>query len=333
MSWYENSGQDDATVLFTQVGLHRNLEKYPFSSCLDAKGANEMITAVGGLLTNNGFHVLNFADISPANAVSYVESLEASTSFVRSNTPHALALNQPCNLSVMLCEEDHLIIQCIQPGLNTEGAYANVRKVEEIVDHSYPIAYDKDFGYLTQNPAMHGTGMQITAILFLPLLHAENEVESICRRIAPGLCLTPFYRENGLYALSTAMAVGQTEETMQKLVTDTVTQLKNTEAGLLSRLMSQGDRKEELIARVLRARALATGSYLLTEAEFLHLCADLRLGVCAGIIKDIPAQALTALLINCMPAHLYLGTQDPPKTERERDRLRAQTAARALTAG
>ena len=82
-------------------------------------------------------------------------------------------------------------------------------------------------------------------------------MESICRRIAPGLCLTPFYRENGLYALSTAMAVGQTEETMQKLVTDTVTQLKNTEAGLLSRLMSQGDRKEELIARVLRARALA----------------------------------------------------------------------------
>ncbi len=333
MAWYENSGPDGDIVLGTKVSLNRNTEQHLFPACLDAKGANELIESIGGLLENNGFRLLHFADISPANAVSYVESMEASASFVRLNTPHALAQNLPCNLSVMLCEEDHLVMQCLMPGLSFEGAYANVCKVEEIVDRAYPLAFDKRFGYLTQNPAMHGTGMRATAILSLPLLEAEHLLGDVSARIAPSLLLTPLYRTGSLYLLSNALTVGLTEEALLTHLRNTATELKGMENELLNRMIAESEGLEALSERVYRARSLLCGSYSLSETAFLRLSADLRLGIRAGIIKDIPFETVTALTIECMPAHLHLQAQDAPKDEKARNRLRAQTVTKALSVG
>ena len=117
MSWYNTIGKNNDTVLSSRVRFARNLEGYPFDSRLDNEKANEIISRVGGLLEKNGFEKIDFNSLSRNEVGSYCEKHYVSHEFANKKTPHALMLNEACGLAVMLCEEDHMRIQCILSGL------------------------------------------------------------------------------------------------------------------------------------------------------------------------------------------------------------------------
>ena len=73
MAWYNTLGKASDTVISTRVRLARNINGYCFDSRLDAAGANEIIEKVGVPLEASGFRKINFADLSPVMATSYVE--------------------------------------------------------------------------------------------------------------------------------------------------------------------------------------------------------------------------------------------------------------------
>ncbi|MBQ9745343.1 MAG: DNA alkylation repair protein, partial [Clostridia bacterium] len=51
---------------------------------------------------------------------------------------HALFLQEQSGIAVMVCEEDHLRIQCILPGLALEDAYRNASRTERPRRRKYP---------------------------------------------------------------------------------------------------------------------------------------------------------------------------------------------------
>ncbi len=73
MSWYNTVGKATDTVISSRVRLARNINGYPFASRLDVAGANEIIEKVSVPLEASGFRKINFADLSPIMATSYVE--------------------------------------------------------------------------------------------------------------------------------------------------------------------------------------------------------------------------------------------------------------------
>ena len=117
MAWYNTNGHNCDTVLSTRIRFARNLTGYPFGGRLGDEKATEIIDKVGGLLSENGFEKIDFKALSPAEAMSYVEKHYASREFADKASPRALMMNEPCGYAVMLCEEDHIRMQCILPGL------------------------------------------------------------------------------------------------------------------------------------------------------------------------------------------------------------------------
>jgi protein arginine kinase len=183
MAWYHIPGNRQDAVVSTRVRLSRNLADHPFPSRLDAPRAREVLSKVGAILEQNGFAPVDFADISRTAAEFLVEKGYASASFVRESIPHALYLNEPCNLSVMVCEEDHVSIRCIHPGLSTEDAFAGACKMESLLDGELAFAFDKRLGYLTANPAHLGTAMGASVLLCLPMLAAGRRAEALSLRL------------------------------------------------------------------------------------------------------------------------------------------------------
>ena len=110
MSWYHATGKSLDTVISTRVRLARNLNGYPFASRLDVAGATEIIEKVSAPLEASGFRKINFADLSPVMATSYVERHYVSPEFATKDSPHALLLQEQSGIAVMVCEEDHLRI-------------------------------------------------------------------------------------------------------------------------------------------------------------------------------------------------------------------------------
>ena len=94
MAWYNTVGKDADTVISSRVRLARNINGYPFASRLDAAGANELIEKVSAPLEQAGFRKINFADISPVMATSYVERHYVSPEFATKESPRALLLQE-----------------------------------------------------------------------------------------------------------------------------------------------------------------------------------------------------------------------------------------------
>ena len=210
MAWYHTTGQDQDIVLYTDVRLARNLRAYPFTHRLDAAGAREIIDSVGAVLEENGFCKRDFADISRAEAYSLVERQYASLSFVKKSLPHALYLNEPCSMSAMLCEEDHINLQCIPAGRALCEAYASVSRVERFLDERFDMAFTEGEGYLSPFPGVADGGMQISALLCLPSMVEAGQMGRWIESLSgAGVCLRSIRDEKGCLPLYRCFQLSQ----------------------------------------------------------------------------------------------------------------------------
>ena len=331
MTWYNMSGRDQDIVLSSRIRFARNLEGYAFGNRLSDSAAEEIIDKVGGVLLENGFIRASLA--SPIETASYVEKHYISREFAEKHTPHALLMNEPCGYAVMLCEEDHMRLQCILPGLALEEAYTSLCKLDDLMDEKFAIAYDDTLGYLTHCPTNLGTGMRASVMMFLPALTMSGKISGLAAQLSKiGLTMRGLYGEGTaaqgyIYQISNQITLGMTEEDTLKKLADVIAQIKESEHSV--RALINEERNPELIDRICRAEGTLRHAFLLSSAEFISLYANLRLGIALGVVKEIDYQTLDSLFISVMPATLMLSAS--ANGEKARDILRARRIKEALT--
>ncbi len=334
MAWYNTVGKHADTVISSRIRLARNLNGYPFASKLDAAGANEIIEKVSAPLETAGFRKIHFADLSPVMATSYVERHYVSPEFATKDSPHALLLQEALGIAVMVCEEDHLRIQSILPGLALEEAYKNAQQTEKRLDEDFDFAYSEELGYLTHCPTNLGTGMRASVMMFLPALTRGGYMDSLASQLSKiGLTVRGLFGEGSgaagcMYQISNQITLGITEEETLKKLKEAVKQI--TEKEQLARKSIQGEALDRLTDRILRSEGLLKHAFLMSSAEFIKLFADVRFGISLGIVEDISYEQLGTLLVDTMPATLTLSSESTPKNEFARDKLRAQRIKLAL---
>lgn len=328
MAWYNTMGQAADTVISSRVRLARNINGYPFASRLDANGANEIIEKVSAPLESSGFRKINFSDLSPVMATSYVERHYVSPEFATKETPHALLLQEQSGIAVMVCEEDHLRIQCILPGLSLEDAYKNASRTEKRLDEDFDFAYSEKLGYLTHCPTNLGTGMRASVMMFLPALTRGGYMNSLANQLSKiGLTVRGLFGEGSgsagcMYQISNQITLGITEEETLRKLGDAVNQIIESEQK--ARKAINGDTLDRLTDRIKRSEGLLKYAYMITSSEFIKLFSDVRFGITLGIVTDITYEQLGTLLVEAMPATLTLSSENTPKSESARDKLRAQ---------
>ncbi len=328
MAWYNTIGQAADTVISSRVRLARNINGYPFASKLDANGANEIIEKVSSPLEASGFRRINFSDLSPIMATSYVERHYASPEFATKETPHALLLQEQSGIAVMVCEEDHLRIQCILAGLALEEAYKNAARTEKQLDEEFDFAYSERLGYLTHCPTNLGTGMRASVMMFLPALTRGGYMNSLANQLSKiGLTVRGLFGEGSgsagaMYQISNQVTLGITEEETLRKLTDAVNQIIESEQK--ARKTINGEALDRLTDRIKRSEGILKYAHMMTSSEFIKLFADVRFGIALGIVSDISYEQLGTLLVEVMPATLTLSSENTPKNESARDKLRAQ---------
>ena len=331
MAWYNIKGNNNDIVLSSRVRFARNLEGYAFGDRLPDEEATELIKNIGKLLSENGFEK---ASLSPLEAMSFVEKHYISREFAEKKRPHALMMNEPCGYAVMLCEEDHMRLQCILPGLALDEAYASLCKLDDLIDQHFTVAYDETLGYLTHCPTNLGTGMRASVMMFLPALTKAGRIGDLANQLAKiGLTMRGLYGEGtasqgGLYQISNQITLGVTEEDTLKKLSDVIHEIKESELSV-RRLITE-EKNPDLVDRICRAEGVLRHAFLLSSGEFISLYASVRLGIALGIVKGISYEALDSLFVSVMPATLALSADSPLKDEKSRDILRAKRIKEAL---
>ena len=328
MAWFNKSGKSSDTVISSRVRLARNLAGYPFASVLDEKKAKEVAEKVSGAYEGEGLKKIDFADVSPAEAASYVEKHYVSREFAAEKRPHVLFLNEDEGTAIMVGEEDHVRIQSILSGLALDEAYKNACAYDDMLDREVEIAYDEKLGYLTHCPTNLGTGMRASVMMFLPALTMTGRINAVAEQLPKmGLTVRGMYGEGSesrgdLYQISNQITLGISEEDTLKKLGDIVGQISAEERKARSAI--KGENYERLCDRIMRAEGTLRYAHMLSSGEFAELYAYIRLGISLGIVKDISYDTLDTLLVHVLPATLTLSLSDKPKTENERDRARAK---------
>lgn len=328
MAWYNTTGKNTDTVISSRVRLARNLSSYNFTPTLKDEDAQKIIECVSGALDGENFEKLDFSELSTISAAAYIEKHYASREFAAKKGAHTLLFKDEDNIAIMLCEEDHIRLQSILPGLDLESAYANVCKYDDILDSKLDIAYDENLGYLTSCPTNLGTGLRASVMMFLPAITMANRIGTLSNQLSKiGLTIRGMYGEGSeskgcLYQISNQVTLGITEEDTLKKLNDVISQINEQEKSL--RGTFEGENRELLCDRILRSEGILRYAHMLSSTEFMKLWADVRLGVSMGIITDIDLNTLGSMLIGAMPATLTLSLDIQPQTSAERDRARAK---------
>ncbi|MCM1364463.1 MAG: protein arginine kinase [Faecalibacterium sp.] len=333
MKWYTNNANESDIVLSTRVRLARNLRDYPFPANLNKDARNKVNELVKDILISPEDTDLKYTDMSDLTsyqAVSLAEKHLISPEFASDNTGRALILSDEEDVSIMLCEEDHVRIQVIYPGLSLDDAYEKASQFDDKLGKSADIAFDERIGYLTQCPTNLGTGMRASVMLHLPALGRTSAISRLATTVAKlGLTLRGAYGEGSepigdIYQLSNQVTLGISEkaaiQNLQSITEQIVTQERKARESLL--------KDDMFIDKIWRAYGILKNAHMISCNEFTNLVSLVRLGASAGIIS-VELSTLSRLLIEMQPATIN-ASAGTTYSAAQRDVIRAKSIKEAL---
>ncbi len=333
MKWYTNKGNESDVVLSTRVRLARNLKNYPFPTKLGAEErmkVNEIVRDVIIDENTKDLHFVKMQDLPPYQAVSLAEKHLISPEFASVSTGRAVILSDDEDVSIMLCEEDHIRLQVIYPGLSLDEAYKKAMVFDKKIEDSLEIAFDERIGYLTQCPTNLGTGLRASVMLHLPALSKSSAMPRLASTVSKlGLTLRGAYGEGSepigdIYQLSNQVTLGISEEAAIKNLQSIAVQIAEQERQARNSVLKD----DNVLDNIYRAYGILKTAHIISCNEFTNLVSLVRLGAAAGLL-DVKLETLSKLLVEMQPATLNTMT-GKINSAAERDKLRAQKIKEAL---
>jgi len=232
------------------------------------------------------------------------------------------------SISILINHEDHLMMQCVYPGVNIPDSYKEIISVEKQFEKSLSFAFDNDLGYLTNNPANLGTGLKIAVTAHLPALSINPSIADFIKNLTRvGCSISSYFGGNmdvvgNLFSVFSLKALGKSEEEiveeMQAICLNIIDEEKNTRNNLLaSDLIGVKD-------NVYRSYGLLKYAKILSYEESLELLSILRLGLDLKIIGEIKDFDFFELINIISDSHLILNYEiNDEITDDQLDGLRA----------
>ena len=302
--WYIGEGDHNDIVISTRIRIARNLADYPFPVRLDNKSKIEVNEKIRDAL--DGKENLTYTELKTltrSQIVSLAERHLISPEFASNSDARALLMSDNEDISIMLCEEDHIRIQVMKSGLALKEAYELADKIDTEINQSLKYAFDEKLGYLTQCPTNLGTGMRASVMLHLPALTAKGQIGSLASTVSKlGLTIRGAYGEGmsamgDLYQLSNQVPLGISEKSAIDNLKTITLQLAAQERAA----REEASKSIETEDAVFRAYGILKSARILSTKEFMSLISKVRLGAVLGMIKT-DLKTINELMVSMQPA-------------------------------
>ncbi len=328
MTWYKEVGPKNDMIISTRVRLARNLADFAFAAKLSPQDGEQIIELVWKALAPiaKEFTLYKIHKLSPVKQQALIEKHLISPDLTGGSFPRAAIINKDESISIMVNEEDHIRIQCLSPGFAPDATWDMANKIDDLISESLNYAFHEKFGYLTSCPTNTGTGLRISAMVHLPAIAVSGRMTGLLSQaVKSGMAVRGLYGEGtdaqgNFYQISNQVTLGFSEEELIERFNKVVFAVCEVESSLRKQLSK--DIPAKLVDRIWRSYGNMQYAYMLSGKELLNLISDVRLGIYLGILKEIPFQKLTSLMVITMPANITGSAVS--LTVEQRDMKRAQ---------
>lgn len=289
----------------------------------------DLVAALGTVLPS--IPVFRLAGLEPPVIAALVESGALPRSFALDGTS-SLALSPGSPVAVLLGAGDSLSIRSRLAGLDPPAALASATDMASSLSALGPYAFDDEFGFLCEKLCDFGSGLTLEALLHLPALGQEGQLEKALRSLlAHGLQVRGFYGSDAgssgdLYEVATDHAYGQAPSAMARDFRDVIARIVEAERRARANLAAR--KAEEVLDRAGRGLGLLRNCRFVTAAESASALSALRLASLAGFLSGSSPEALGARLRALGPAAVRLAGA-PEQGEADGGPRRGEERARA----
>jgi protein arginine kinase len=360
--WFSGSGPMADIVISSRIRLARNLAGHKFlGSCTDeekAKILSKLKTVLMSLDLGDEVFYISVDRASSLNRDLLVERHLISRHLAAAKGPRGAVIAKHEAFTAMICEEDHLRLQCLKAGCQIGPCAKQINRIDDMIEEKVEYAFNPRFGYLTACPTNLGTGIRVSVMLHMPALKLTGQIDKFLNAAKDmNLAVRGLFGEGSdavsdLYQLSNQVTLGVSEQGIisqfeEKILPEVVEYEKAARRQLLAHQV------EILDDKISRAMALLQNAHLISSHEALFLLSHLRLGLnmrshmgastpaierlCAlrdgtdtGDGCGLSIRTINRLFMLTLPAHLQMNCgQSLDATHR--DALRAKIIREALT--
>lgn len=329
--WLKGSGPENDIVISSRIRLARNLRGYPFTSIANKEQLLETEEYIRGKLEGKGIipnmSYFKLKDLTQIERTLLIERHLISKDLAEKNGARGLAVDKKESLSLMVNEEDHLRFQVLKSGLQLTESWEEINELDNQLEKILPYAFSSQFGYLTTCPTNVGTGMRISVMLHLPALTITKQIEKVFHSLirikfmVRGLYGEGTYAIGDFYQIANQTSLGYSEKDIINEIYNIIPEIIKYERTWREKLLA--DQTKHFEDRIWRAYGTLRYASSLSSQETAGFLSDLRVGITAGLIKDISIKTLNEIFIFSQPAHLQK-MEKKILSASERDTARAQ---------
>ena len=168
----------DEVVVSKKVSLSRNFADINMPSKLTKEKAEEVTNRVRKTLSKD-YEIKGIRDFKKDELEELVNNNIISEDLITSYDISGFAINKSKNVSILINEDDHLKMQMFSQNMKTKDMYNELNKIDDLFIKNYKIAYDNDFGFLTRDLSKIGTGLKVSAMMFLSGIVSTNGITEL----------------------------------------------------------------------------------------------------------------------------------------------------------
>ncbi len=326
--WMKGKGPDSDIILSSRIRLARNLEGVPFPNRNYGKELAAVVEQVKQVQTafeakGEHYDLIEMDQLSQLEQNVLVEKHMISPNLINNAFHRAVLVKQDASVSIMVNEEDHLRIQCLESGLELKSALGAANKVDDLLEENLTFAFSEQLGYLTACPTNVGTGMRASCMLHLPALVITKQIGRIISAATQlGLAVRGFYGEGteaigNVFQISNQLTLGYTEEEIVDSLNGVVQQIVDQERTARQLLVTQS--KLAISDRLWRSYGVLRYAQSMSGQEALSRLSEVRLGIDMGIITNLAPEIYNELLVTTRPNYManLAGTKEMDSITRD----------------
>ncbi len=335
--WFSNSGPDVDCVISTRVRLARNLANHQFpskASLLERRDVfDEVAAAAEKVLQDTECTALNFSHTEQIDQQFLLENRVVSHDLISCDGDRGVVCDQDSEISIMINEEDHVRMQCMNPGCQPTATWDRLNAIDDELGDQIRYAFDSRMGYLTSCPTNSGTGFRVSFLMHLPGLVLTKTIDSVLSGASQmGISTRGFFGEHSdvvgnFFQLSNQATMGARENEFLDNTLDVIKNITRYEHEARQRIKK--DALDALTDKIFRSYGILKYARTLAVDEFLNLASALRLGIGCDIFNGMTIETLNRMILLCLPAHMELYRGSKIQDE-EKDSVRAEIVKKFL---
>lgn len=301
-------GQNETPIwLFSRFSLRRNLTDFSFPAKMNDLEKEQLVALLKNTLLR--FSSQHFGLSFPSSELSANEKELLSEHFFMDleENPDFYLIDPSGPFIIKIQGRDHLTLECFESESNWNTNWQKLSSLEKDIGKTHHYAFDSQFGYLSSDPSLSGTGLKTEAFLHVPcLIHMESLQEILENVLADDVSVSGLYGNaeftGDIMAIQNKFTLGVSEDHILDSVHRVATKLMSLEAHKRQKLKRNPD--PIMLDKVSRAYGLLLHSFQIELKEAFSALSLLKLGIDLEWVEGMTDQAISAIFCKCRRGHL-----------------------------